>query len=186
MKQTFFVFICAAIGLSCASVGTTRKGNIDPALSFIKTIAIGPYSTNEAALAVYEKVSTTFDTTIFNLLTRSGRFQTIISHDTMCAGLDVRDPHASRTLFERAELRHADALLICTLDIMETSYRSMPLHDAAVTLVLVSTKDSTIITNTKFTTQARKEYFFLPEHATVAHDAAKEAVREFLKGWGVK
>lgn len=35
----------------------------------------------------------------------------------MCAGIDVRDCDASRRLFERAEIRDADAILICTLEV---------------------------------------------------------------------
>jgi hypothetical protein len=186
MKQISLILICAAIGLSCSSVGVTRKGHVDPAFSSIKKIAIGPYNSNEAALAVYDKVYAPFDTTIHNLLNRSGRFQTIISHDTMCADIDVRDRDASRRLFERAEIKDADAILICTLEVFESSYRDMPIHDATVTLVLVSTTDSTVIMNTKFATNARKTYFFVPEHHRVAHDAAEGAINHFLQSWGGK
>jgi hypothetical protein len=186
MKNAIFICMFAAVGLSCASPGAAQKGRTEEALRAIKTLAIGPYNATEGALAVYAQVSATLDTTIFNVLARSRRFQTIIPHDTMCSGIDVRDRNAPGEILGRAETRKADALLLCTLDILESSFRSMSLHDAAVTLVLVSTKDSTIILNVKFVTRAREEYFSLPEYTRVVHDAAEGAVGKVLNAWGGK
>jgi hypothetical protein len=186
MNRVLVIFFCAAVGLSCASTRTPQEVHNASALRSVKTLAIGPYNATETALAVYEKVYTPFDTTIFNLLTRSGRFQTIIPHDTMCGGIDVRDRNAAGTLLGRAEARQADALLLCTLDIVESSFRSVPLHDAAVTLVLISTTDSTVMLDTRFRTQVRGEYFFLPEYSRVTHDAAEGAVKQLLKACGAR
>ena len=184
MKRICIILFCAEVGLSCSSVGTSDHDAA--ALRSIKTLAIGPYNTTEAALAVYEKIYIPLDTTIFNVLTRSGRFQTIILHDTMCAGIDVLDRNAPHMLLARAEARRADALLLCTTDVMESEFRSMPLHDAAVTLVLISTKDSTVIMRTTCSTKARGEYFVLPEHFRVVHDAAEGAAQQMLRACGKK
>jgi hypothetical protein len=184
MKRIVILVLCAGVGLSCASMGTSDHDAA--ALRSIKSLAIGPYNTTEAALAVYQEIYTPLDTTVFNVLTRSGRFQTIIPHDTMCVGIDVTDRDAPRKLLDRVERRGADALLLCTVDIKESTFRSMPLHDAAVTLVVVYAKDSTVIMTTTCATNARGDYYSLPDRFRVVHDAAEGAVQRLLKACGKK
>jgi hypothetical protein len=184
MKRIVSIVLCAGVGLSCGSSGTSDHDAA--ALHSIKTLAIGPYNATEAALAVYQEIYTPLDTTVFNVLTRSGRFQAIVPHDTMCAGIDVTDRDAPRKLLERVERKGADALLLCTVDIRETSFRSIALHDAAVTLVLIYAKDSTVIMTTTSATNARAAYYSLPDYSRVVHDAAEGAIQQMLKAWGKK
>jgi hypothetical protein len=181
MRNAFYITIICAISLSCASMGTTQKIANKAALDSVKTICLGPYRFNEAALAVIDSVYSTFDTTLLNGLRRCERFEKILPWDSLKLVADRSSDSATVQLFGKAKEQGLDGILFCDLEIFNSSYMFIPLHDAKVTMRLHSTTDQSLILSIRFNTKTGKSYLLPQDHSTVTKDAVEAAVNAFVK-----
>jgi hypothetical protein len=123
------------------------------ALDSMSSIAIGMHDFHNVESDMFQSVYSTFDSTLVAELNASGLFRTVTVWDSLKIGIDLNADTLAEQLFAKARQGNMAGLLFSRLDIVNSTYMFIPVHDAIVTLNIYDTEHRALVLTVQYNTR---------------------------------